>query len=104
MDSTWNDAIQSLFQVEAFVQKCYIEGFETKCFCTSISDNLVFTEAGLQSDCNFILDVKIDKLDRIPKEGDKVVFRSKTFKIASTEIDSAGVCMKLYLIALSKGA
>ena len=37
-------------------------------------------------------------------EGDKVVFRSKTFKIASTEIDSAGVCMKLYLIALSKGA
>ena len=103
MDNTFHDMIESLYQVEAFVELCYIEGFETKCFCTSISDNVLYTEAGLESDCNFILDVMIDKLDRIPKEGDKVVFRSKTFKIASTEIDSAGVCMKLYLVALSRG-
>ena len=104
MDSTFSDMIRSLYDNDTFTEICYIEGFKTKCFCSSISDNLVYTEAGLQSDCNFVLDVMLEKLDHVPEEGDKVIFRNNAYKISSTEIDSAGVCIKLYLISTSKGA
>lgn len=104
MDSTFHDMIQSLFDNEAFTEEVYIEGIKTLCFCSSISDNLVFTESGLQDDCNFVLDVMIERLNRIPQEGDRVIFRTKSYKVASTQIDSAGVCIKLYLTSQSKGA
>lgn len=104
MDSTWSDMIKDLYDNEAFYEWCYIEGFKTKCFVSSLTDNLVYTEAGLQSDCNFVLDVLIESLPHFPNEGDEVVFREKTYKIASFERDSANVCVKLYLISTSKGA
>lgn len=104
MDDTFKTMIESLYQNEAFTEWAYIDGFKTKCFVSSLTDNLVYTEAGLQSDCNFVLDVLIESLPHFPNEGDKVVFREKTYKISSFERDSANVCVKLYLISTSKGA
>ena len=104
MDDTWSDMIKSLYENDSFYEWCYIEGEKIKCFVSSLSDNCVYTEAGLQSDCNFVLDVLIESMHVFPKEGDKVIFRRKTYKIGSFEIDSANVCVKLYLISTSKGA
>ena len=104
MYQTFKDAIHDLFAEEDLVETCYIEGFETKCICSLISNNLAYTMAGLQSEQNFTLDLQIASLHSIPKEGQKVIFRNKSYKIASTETDSANASMKLYLISTSKGA
>ena len=104
MYQTFKDMMNDIFAEEDLVETCYIDGFETKCICSSISNNLAYTMAGLQSEQNFTLDLQIASLHSIPKEGQKVIFRDKTYKISSTETDSANVSMKLYLIALSKGA
>lgn len=102
-DSTWKDMINSLYEVEAFVEDCYINGFKTKCFVSPLGDGNLYTDAGLQSECNFSLEVKIDDLEFMPKVGDKIEFRDNFYKLSSTERDSANVCLKLYLVSLSKG-
>ena len=104
MDDTFKDLVKQIFQNEAFYEYCYINGFKTKCIQSSISNNIIYTEAGMSDGVNFTLDLEIAALDRIPVEGDKVQYRQKFYKIASTEVDSANASMKLYLIALSKGA
>ena len=96
--------INEIYDNEDFFEYCYVEGIQAKCFVSSITDNLIYTDGGLQSGVNFTLDLKIADLDNFPKEGDRVVFRNKTYKISSTEIDSVGACLKLYLIATSKGS
>lgn len=104
MDDTFKNLVKQIFNNEAFVQVCYINGFRTKCIQSSIENNLIFTEAGLTDGVNFTLDLQIDTLDRIPNEGDKVEYRGKFYKIASTTTDSANASMKLYLISTSKGS
>ena len=104
MYQVFKDMVKQIFNTEQFVEYCFINGFKTKCICSTINDNLVYTAAGLQSDENFTLDLQIDQLETIPKQGDRVIFRDKTYKISSTSIDSAHASMKIYLIALSKGA
>lgn len=104
MYQSFKQMMHDLFSEEDFVQTCYINGFKTKCIVSSIGNNLSFTEAGLQSEQNFTLDLQIATLDSIPQEGQKVIFRDKTYKISSTETDSANASIKLYLIALSRGA
>ena len=104
MDNTFRDLVSQIFSNDAFTEWCYIQGRQTKCIQSSITNNVLYTEAGLSNDANFTLDLEIATLDRIPEEGDKVEYRGKFYKIASTETDSANASMKLYLIALSKGA
>ena len=104
MDSTFRDAISQIFSEQAFTQDCYINGIKTKCIQSSISNNILYTEAGMTDDVGFTLDLQIATLDRIPAQGDKLEYRDKVYKIASTEIDSANASMKLYLISPSKGA
>lgn len=104
MYNTFKDMINQLYNNQEFIQYCFIEGYKTKCFCSPITDNLIYTDSGLQSGVNFSLDLHLDQLDRIPAEGDKVIFREKTYKIASTEVDSVGACLKIYLISTSKGS
>lgn len=104
MDETFKNLVHQIFQQEAFIEECYINGYRTPCIQSSISNNIIYTEAGMSDGVNFTLDVELDTLDRIPAEGDKVVYRDKTYKIASTEVDSANASMKLYLISMSKGA
>lgn len=104
MYDTFKSMIDELYEIEDFIEYCYVEGFKYKCFVSSISDNLIYSDSGLQSGVNFTLELKVDDLDVTPKEGDKVIFRQKTYKIASTELDSIGACLKLYLISTSKGS
>lgn len=96
--------MSDLFSEEDLVEYCYVNGIKTKCICSSISNNSAYTMAGLQSEQNFTLDLQIATLHSIPQEGQKVIFRNKTYKISSTQTDSANVSIKLYLIAMSKGA
>lgn len=104
MDDTFKNAIHEIFQAKEFLEVCYINGFETTCICSPIGNNFVYTEAGLVDGVNFSLDLQIATLQSTPHEGDKVQFRGKFYKIASTEIDSANASMKIYLISQSKGA
>lgn len=100
---TFKEAISQLFQDEDFTEDVYINGFKTKCFCSSISDSIAFTGAGMIDEVNFVLDVQIASLDFMPQQNDKVLFRNKEYKISHTETDSANASIKLYLISLSKG-
>lgn len=104
MDDTFKNMVHQIFQDEAFVDIVYINGFKEKCVQSTINDNLIYTEAGLSNGVNFSLDLEIAALHRIPEEGDKVQYKGKFYKIASTETDSASASMKLFLISTSKGA
>lgn len=104
MYDCFRDAIHQIFQNNEFTECCYINGFETTCICSPIGDNILYTDAGLANGVNFCLDLQIATLHQLPNEGDKVIFRDKTYKIGSTEMDSAAASMKIYLIALSKGS
>lgn len=104
MDSTFKDMVKEIFSNQAFTETCYINGIATTCIQSTISNNILYTEAGMTDGVNFTLDLEIDTLHRIPAEGDKVEYRGKVYKIASTEVDSANASMKLYLISTSKGA
>lgn len=103
MDSTFKDLVSQIFSNQAFTEDCYINGFKEKCIQSSISNDIVYTEAGLVDNVGFTLDLEIATLHRIPEENDKVQYRGKFYKVASTETDSANASMKLYLISLSKG-
>ena len=104
MYQAFKDMIRELYDDQQFYQFCYINGFKTKCFVSPITDNLIYSEGGLQDGVNFSIEVNMEKLNQPPKEGDKIIFRQKTYKIASIEIDSVGTCLKLYLISTSTGA
>ena len=103
MSNAFQDMIAELYQEEDFVEYCYIEGRQYKCFCSSIGDGTLFTDAGMVSEENFVLDLQIRTLDRMPQENDKVQFRNKFYKISHIDTDSANTTIKLYLIDLSKG-
>lgn len=104
MDNTFKQMVAEIFSDEAFIEDCYINGFRENCIQSVVSNNILYTEAGMVDGVNFTLDLEVAKLHRIPEEGDKVEYRGKFYKIASTETDSANASMKLYLISLSKGA
>ena len=104
MDNTFKQMVAEIFSDEAFIEDCYINGFKENCIQSTIQNNVIYTEAGMVDGVNFTLDLEVAKLHRIPEEGDKVEYRGKFYKIASTETDSANASMKLYLISLSKGA
>ena len=103
MYDCFKDMVKEIFQNSEFTEVCYINGFETTCICSPVGNNILYTEAGLVDGVNFSLDLQVATLHQLPQEGDKVMFRDKLYKVASTEMDSASASMKLYLIALSKG-
>lgn len=104
MDNTFKDMVHEIFCDDAFTEDVYINGFREKCIQSSISNDIFYTEAGMVDGVNFTLDLEVAALHRIPEEGDKVEYRGKFYKIASTVTDSANASMKLYLISNSKGA
>ena len=104
MDNTFKDLVKQIFNIQAFTQTVYINGFETKCIQSNVSNDILYTEAGRVDDVNFSLDLQVDSLDKIPKEGDKVIYRDETYKIAYTLFDSANASMKIFLVSTSKGA
>ena len=104
MYQTFKDMVHELFEDSDFTETCYINGFEHKCICSPLSNDLAYTAAGLESGENFTLDLELDELHDVPQEGEKIIFRDKQYKISSTLTDSACASIKLFLIALSKGA
>ena len=104
MYDCFKDMMKEIFSNSEFTETCYINGFETTCICSPVGNNILYTDSGLVDGVNFCLDLQVATLHQLPQEGDKVIFRQKTYKIASTEMDSAAASMKIYLIALSKGS
>lgn len=104
MYQIFREMIADIFADDSFTEPCYVNGIQYKCICSSISDDVAYTAAGLQSEVNFTLDLELAALHDVPKEGDKIFFREKQYKISSTSVDSANASIKLYLVALSKGA
>lgn len=103
MLDAFKEMIAELYQEEDFYQYCYVEGRKYKCFCSSVGDGTMFTEAGLVDEVNFTLDLQLRTLDRMPAKNDKVQFRDKFYKISHIDTDSANTTIKLYLISTSKG-
>ena len=104
MYQTFKDMMKEIFSNSQFTEVCYINGLQTTCICSPIGNNILYTDAGMVDNVNFCLDLQIATLHQIPQEGDKVIFRNKAYKIASTETDSAYASMKIFLISTSKGA
>ena len=103
MYDTFKSMISQLYNNPDFVEPVFVEGRKYKGICSSIGNGTLFTDAGLVDQANFTIDLELATLDRMPNEGDKVVFRQKEYKISHIDVDSANTTIKLYLIDLSKG-
>ena len=90
-----------IFSNKDFLQKCYIENVEYDCIISSVNEDMVFAEAGLEAGASFTIDLKLP-ISPMPKINDKVIYRDKEYKISNIESDSANTSLKLSLIALSK--
>ena len=72
MNDTFKDMVAEIFSDDTFTEDCYINGFKEKCIQSSIGGNILYTEAGMVDGVNFVLDIELATLHRIPEEGDKV--------------------------------
>lgn len=100
--SIFNDFMTDIFSNEDFLEECTINGKTYKCIISTLTDGISYTDAGVESDENFTLDLCLP-VDPFPEENQKVIVRNKKYKISYVETDSANASIKLYLIALSKG-
>jgi hypothetical protein len=100
--SIFNDFMNDIFSNEDFLEECIIEDKIYKCIASALTGGIAFTEAGLESDVNFTLDICLP-VKNMPVKNQKVIFRNKKYKISYIDTDSANASIKLYLISLSKG-
>ena len=104
MYDTFKDMVKDIFDNEDFTQYCYINGIKYKCLVSGFDNGFEYTVAGLVDTVNFTLDIQVaDDPTLRPKQNDKVMFRDKVYKVASTDIDSALATIKIYLISTSRG-
>ena len=104
MYDTFKEMVKDIFDNEDFIQYCYINGIKYKCLVSGIDNGMEYTVAGLVDTVNFTLDIQLADIPvRQPKQNDKIVFRDKEYKVASTDIDSALATMKIYMISTSRG-
>ena len=94
--------INDIFSVEDFLEDVFIESIHYKCIVSPITDNISFSEVGVESEENFTIDIKLP-VSKMPKKNDKVKFRDENYKINFIERDSANTSLKLHIVALSKG-
>ena len=102
MQNPFQKMMSDIFSVEDFLEDCFIEGLHYKCIVSPITDNISFSEVGVESEENFTLDIKLP-ISRIPKKNSKVQFRDEWYKINFIEKDSANTSLKLHIVSLSKG-
>ena len=100
--SIFNQFMNDIFDNPDFLEDCWIDNLHYKCIASGISNGITFSEAGLESDQNFTLDLKLP-IKKMPAENQKVKFRNKWYKVSNVDTDSAEASIKVYLIALSKG-
>lgn len=98
--------MDDIFKVDDFLEECKVNNKENeteyKCIVSPIVDNISFDDAGMVSEENFTLDIKLPINEKI-EIGNYVTFRNKEYKIGYIETDSANTSIKLHIIALSKG-
>ena len=94
--------MEDIFQCSEFLEDVFIESIHYKCIVSPITDNISFSDAGLESEENFTLDILLP-VSRMPKKNSKVKFRDEWYKINFIEKDSANTSLKLHIVALSKG-
>ena len=102
MQNPFQKMMSDIFSVEDFLEDCFIEDRHYKCIVSPITDNISFSEVGVESEENFTLDILLP-VSRMPKKNSKVKFRDEWYKINFIEKDSANTSLKLHIVALSKG-
>ena len=102
MQNPFQKMIEDIFNCEDFLEDCFIEDRHHKCIVSPITDNISFSEVGVESEENFTLDIKLP-VSKMPKKNDKVKFRDEWYKINFIEKDSANTSLKLHIVASSKG-
>lgn len=91
-----------IFNNKDFLEQCKVGNYTYSCICSSMPQGIVYTEYGQQNTVNFTLDIKTPFIEEV-KKNTKVVFRNKTYKVEQMEYDSTNTCVKLFLVAMSKG-
>ena len=102
MQNPFQKMMSDIFQCSEFLEDVFIESIHYKCIVSPITDNISFSEVGVESEENFTLDLKLP-ISRMPKKNEKVKFRDNWYKINFIEKDSANTSLKLHIVALSKG-
>ena len=102
MQNPFQKMMSDIFQCSEFLEDVFIESIHYKCIVSPITDNISFSEVGVESEENFTLDLKLP-ISRMPKKNSKVKFRDEWYKINFIEKDSANTSLKLHIVALSKG-
>ena len=102
MQNPFQKMMSDIFNCEDFLEDVFIESIHYKCIVSPITDNISFSEVGVESEENFTIDIKLP-VSRMPKKNDKVKFRDENYKINFIERDSANTSIKIHIVALSKG-
>lgn len=102
MKTLFQIAVDDIFKDKNFLETCIIGDDVFSCIASQLEEEGTYTEAGLMSDVNFSLSLKLP-LQRIPKEGEKVVFRDERYKVSHVETDSANASVHVYLSSMSQG-
>ena len=102
MQNPFQKMMSDIFQCSEFLEDVFIESIHYKCIVSPITDNISFSEVGVESEENFTLDILLP-VSRMPKKNEKVKFRDNWYKISFIETDSANTSLKLHIVALSKG-
>ena len=102
MQNPFQKMMSDIFQCSEFLEDVFIESIHYKCIVSPITDNISFSEVGVESEENFTLDILLP-VSRMPKKNCKVKFRDEWYKINFIEKDSANTSLKLHIVSLSKG-
>ena len=102
MQNPFQKMMEDIFQCSEFLEDVFIESIHYKCIVSPITDNISFSEVGVESEENFTLDIKLP-ISKMPKKNEKVKFRDNWYKISFIETDSANTSIKIHIVALSKG-
>ena len=102
MQNPFQKMMYDIFQCSEFLEDVFIESIHYKCIVSPITDNISFSEVGVESEENFTIDIKLPVSHKL-KKNDKVKFRDEWYKINFIEKDSANTSLKLHIVALSKG-
>ena len=102
MQNPFQKMMSDIFQCSEFLEDVFIESIHYKCIVSPITDNISFSEVGVESEENFTLDILLP-ISKMPKKNEKVKFRDNWYKISFIETDSANTSLKLHIVALSKG-
>lgn len=89
--------VDDLF-IPEFCETATISGTSYSCIRSEFLAEEQFSDYGLQEGWDLTLDFKVSDFISVPAEQTIVVFNSRTYRIAKTITDSAGLTFKAFLI------